>query len=162
MERYLVSLDGSPDSLKIIHYLNRVLQGMSNVEICLFHVLPTSSPNLLKKEEVRRIEKLHEEYPHLGGYFWTRQQEEKMIKNFQDARDLLLAEGFSPKQIRTHYGVESDEIAQIILERAAALRCKTVIVGRRGLSRVKEFFLGSVSKSVVGQARNLTVWVVED
>jgi nucleotide-binding universal stress UspA family protein len=57
--------------------------------------------------------------------------------------------------------VESAEVAQVILEQARAFNCSTIVVGRRGLSRVKEFFLGSVSKSLVGFAKNRTVWVVD-
>lgn len=162
MQQFLIALDGTPGSLKTIHYINRVLRGNDKVRFRLFHVLATASPNLLKKEEVARIEQLHEDHPHLSGYFWSREDEEKMNKTFQEASALLLQTGFSEKQIQTGFGVESNEIAQVILERAKVLGCSTVVMGRRGLSRVKEFFLGSVSKSVVSNAREVTVWVVDE
>ena len=38
---------------------------------------------------------------------------------------------------------------------------ETLVLGRRGLSRVREFFLGSVSTSVVREARGCAVCVVE-
>jgi len=73
-----------------------------------------------------------------------------------------LQNGFSEPRIKTWFGVESNETARVILEQAQALGCDTIVLGRRGLSRVKEFFLGSVSKSVLAQARGLTIWVVDE
>ncbi len=161
MERILVALDDRPGSLKTIHYLNRILRGADHVKIHLFHVLPTASPNLLNKETIRRIEDLHEEQDHLSGYFWHPEEEAKMKETFAEAEKILLDGGFAKEQIERHFGVESQDVAHVILERAEALNCTTVVVGRRGLSRVKEFFLGSVSKSVTGHARGITVWVVD-
>ena len=37
---------------------------------------------------------------------------------------------------------------------------KTIVIGRRGLSRLQQFFMGRVSKKVVYLARGLAVWVV--
>jgi len=36
----------------------------------------------------------------------------------------------------------------------------TVVVGRRGLSKVQEFFMGRVSNKVIHLAKDKTVWVV--
>ncbi len=161
MEKILIALDGTSSSLKCIQYVNRMLAGNDTVRFYLFHVLPTTSPNLLKKEEVARIESLHQEQSHLGGYFWSPEDQAKMSEIFRRASELLAQGGFAADQVETRFGVESDEIAQIILNQAKALNCATVVVGRRGLGRVKEFFIGSISKSVVSSARKLTVWVVD-
>lgn len=161
MENILIALDDRPGSLKTVHYVSRLFMGSRHVEIILFHVLPTTSPNLLKKEEVLRIEELHEAQPHLSGYFWNEDDENSMLETFRQARQILAEGGFDLERVRTHFGVESTEVAQVILEQARAFNCSTIVVGRRGLSRVKEFFLGSVSKSLVGYAKNRTVWVVD-
>jgi len=162
MEHFLIALDGTPGSLKSIHYLNRVFRGVRHVQLTLFHVLDTVSPNLLKREEVQRIERIQEEQPHLSGYFWSTESEEKMLQTFHEAKLLLLEGGFLEEQIKTHYSVESVDVAHVILKEAKALQCSTVVMGRRGLGRLKEFFLGSVSNCVTKFARNMTVWVVED
>lgn len=161
MERVLIALDDRPGSLKAVEYVTRLLKGATHVDCILFHVLPPASPNLLPRDVIRRIESIHETHPHVSGYFWNPEDEEKMRRTFATARDILLHGGFSESQIQEDFGVEGQEIAYIILERAKALKCSTVVLGRRGLSRVKEFFLGSVSKSVIGLARGVTVWIVD-
>jgi nucleotide-binding universal stress UspA family protein len=161
MEHFLIALDDTPGSLKSIHYINKVLAGLTHIRLTLMHVLDTASPNLLKREEVRHIEQIHEGRPDLSGYFWTTEAEEKMHEIFREAQTLLLKGGFSQEQIKTHYSVQSTDVAQVILNEAKALDCSTIVLGRRGLGRVKEFFLGSVSNKVTKFARAMTVWVVD-
>ncbi|MDY0040652.1 MAG: universal stress protein [Desulforhabdus sp.] len=161
MEHFLVALDDTPGSLKSVHYINRVLMGVRHIQLTLFHVLDTVSPNLLKREEVQRIERIHEEQPHLSGYFWTTENEEKMLETFHEAKLLLLEGGFPEEQIKTHFSVHSADVAHVILREAETLKCSTIVLGRRGLGRVKEFFLGSVSNTVTKFAREMTVWVVD-
>lgn len=161
MERVLIALDDRPGSLKAVQYAARLLKGCSHVEFILFHVLPPASPNLLSRDVIRRIETIQESHPHVSGYFWHPEDEEKMRRTFATARDMLLQAGFSESTVHEDFGVEGQDIAFIIVERAKVLDCSTVVMGRRGLSRVKEFFLGSVSKSVTGLARGMTVWIVD-
>jgi nucleotide-binding universal stress UspA family protein len=68
-------------------------------------------------------------------------------------------------------GVEGDRISTKIVTGAAS-RAKaiveeaknggygTIAVGRRGLSRVEECFMGRVSKKVIQLAQEMAVWVV--
>jgi len=161
MERVLIAMDDRPGSLKAVQYVTRILKGADHVDFILFHVLPPASPNLLSKDVIRRIEGIHETHPHVSGYFWNPEDEDKMRRTFATARDILREGGVAESRIHEDFGVEGQEIAYIIMERAKALRCSTVVLGRRGLSRVKEFFLGSVSKSVIGLARGTTVWIVD-
>jgi hypothetical protein len=37
----------------------------------------------------------------------------------------------------------------------------TIVVGRQGVSRSKEFLFGSISSKIINPARNYTVWIVE-
>ena len=161
MERFLVAVDCSRVSLDCVRYLNRVLKGNSECEFVLFHVLPTASPNLLKIGEVHRIEALHTKAPHLSGYFWKKEDEDAMNRFFVAARQILIEGGFDPARIGTHFCVQSADVSDIILDQAANLGCSTIVVGRKTTSRVREFFLGSVTGSVVRMARFVTVWVVD-
>ncbi len=161
MERLLIALDTAPDSLKSIHYLARLLCPSEQLQITLFHVIPTTSPDMLRSEEFRRIEGLQGEHPHLTGYFWRREDEERMESAFQEARRILGEAGFDASVIKTRFAAQYDDVAQVIVKEAKSLRCATVVVGRRGMGRVKEFLLGSVSSSVTRLARGMTVWVVD-
>lgn len=161
MERFLIAMDCTPGFLKSIDYINRVLKGAVQAQIVLFHVIPAVSPNLLKRDEVQRLERVHEECPALRGYFWKQEDEDQMNRAFDEARRLLLESSFSDTQVRTHFSVESTEIAQVILNNARELGCSTIVMERKRLSRVKELLLGSVTSTLVKLARGITVWVVD-
>ena len=79
---------------------------------------------------------------------------------FDAAIDLLQNCGFDKGAIETR-------IEENISSRALAIRREaeegdygTIVVGRRGMSRVKDFFIGRVSSKVLNGAREHAVWVV--
>jgi nucleotide-binding universal stress UspA family protein len=161
MEKLLLAVDGTPGSQKGVEYVARVLRGCPHVMLVLFHVVPSASPNLLAREQVRRVERLQEEHPHLAGVFWDRASEEKMERIFREAREVLVSRGFSEKQIQTRFAVRYGDVADVILQQARECECPSIVIGRRGLSRVKEFIQGSTSSKVTRMARHMTVWVVD-
>ncbi len=50
--------------------------------------------------------------------------------------------------------------AGAIVEEAKRGGCGTIVMGRRGLSKVEEFFMGRVSNKVINLARDMAVWLV--
>jgi nucleotide-binding universal stress UspA family protein len=160
MERVLIALDCQPDCLKIIDYAVRVLEGAKHCEFKILHILPTASPDKLRMDEVQRIEHMHLARPDLAGYFWKEEDEKTMANCFTKAKQGLVAGGFRPESISSLFAVESGDIADIILAKAAERRCSTIVLGRRHPSLMKELLLGSVSTSVIKSAHGLTVWVI--
>ncbi|MBW1974454.1 MAG: universal stress protein [Deltaproteobacteria bacterium] len=163
METFLVALDGTPASTRVVHYVGKIVASLEKTKIFLFHVLPVVSPNLLTEEEVKRVQEVHEQddFEHLSGFFWSKEAEEKMNQTFENAMNILVEYGVPPESIHKVFAVESDSIANLILAHAKRLKCSTVVVGRRGLGRVKEILLGSTSSSVIRNAKGYTIWVVD-
>ena len=160
MERVLIALDCLPDCLKTVEYVIRVLKGTEHCEFAIFHVLPTTSPDKLRRDEVHSIEQVHAARPDLAGYFWKDEDEKRMQRCFAEAGRMLVHSGFALELISLHFGVESGDLADIIRAKAAELGCSTVVLGRRRLSRVKQILLGSVSSTVLRMTRGSAVWVI--
>ncbi|MGA3113709.1 MAG: universal stress protein [Syntrophobacteraceae bacterium] len=161
MERFLIALDCQPDCVKILDYMVRVLKGIQDFEFTIFHVFATESPDKLRMEAVQRIEHMHAARPDLAGYFWKQEDEKNMERCFIQAREKLVLAGFRPESVLSLFAVQSGDIAEIILAKAAELGCSTIVLGRRRPSLVKQLLLGSVSTSVVKLAHSSAVWVVE-
>ena len=89
------------------------------------------------------------------------EDEDQMNKFFGEAKDPLVQVGLKREQIKSKFGVNKLEIADAILSEAELGKYDTLILGKRGLSLVREFFLGSISAKVVREARGCTVCVVE-
>jgi nucleotide-binding universal stress UspA family protein len=161
MERFLIALDCQTDCVRIIDYMVRVLKGTKDCEFKLFHILATASPDKLRKEEVQRIERVHAARPDLAGYFWKEEDEKFMEHCFGLAREKLVLGGFRPESVLSLFAVQSGDLAEIILAKAAELGCSTIVLGRRRLSLAKQLLLGSVSTSIVKSAHGSAVWVIE-
>jgi nucleotide-binding universal stress UspA family protein len=75
------------------------------------------------------------------------------------AKGALIESGFRENQIDTVIEMKKSGVARDILARSST-GYDTVVMGRRGLSGIREFFLGSVSQKVFHAAKNVTVVVV--
>jgi nucleotide-binding universal stress UspA family protein len=74
------------------------------------------------------------------------------------ARDLLVASGFNEKNIEIKIENKKKGVAQDILAEAEE-GYDMIVMGRRGISGFKEFFLGSVSHKVFAGAKEISVLI---
>jgi len=84
----------------------------------------------------------------------------RVLRLFHTARGLLKAAGFEAGRISQRVVTGVRHRADAILTEAERDQCSTIVVGRRGLSRVDAFFMGRVSHAVVYAGNHFTVWVV--
>ena len=161
LHKALIAVDGSRNSLRAVEYAGRVFAPNAEARLVLFHVLQAISRMTLNKEEIKAIDARKAERADLANLYWQLEDEEKMGRFFSEAINLLAQAGVRPEQIKSKFGVRKGEIASAILEEVERGHYETLIVGRRGLSRVREFFLGSISTKLVREAQGCAVCVVE-
>ena len=161
LHNVLVAVDGSRNSLRAVEYAGRVFAPNAEARLVLFHILPAISRMNLEKEKVKAVDARKAERPDLAGLYWRLEDEEKISKFFGEATEVLMQAGVQPEQIKSKFSVKKGEIPKAILEEVELGHYETLVLGRRGLSRVREFFLGSVTTEVVREARGCAVCVVE-
>lgn len=132
MERLLVPIDGSEGSRRAAAFAAKLARA-SQAQVTLVHVSEVASPVALR---------------FVGN---AAQLDQAQATAAQAAFEAAKAgmEGF---EVRDHL-VEIGQPADVIVELAARLGVSQIIMGSRGLSRVKELLLGSVSDRVVRNAR---------
>ena len=74
------------------------------------------------------------------------------------AKDQLIAVGFSEKNVQIKVENKSKGVARDILAEAEN-GYDMIIMGRRGMSGIKEFFLGSISQKVFTGAKDISVLI---
>lgn len=77
----------------------------------------------------------------------------------EKAKKVLVDSGFREQEITLKVEARKKGTARDILDEARS-DYDTVVMGRRGLSEIKEFFLGSVSHKVLNGSKNLSVVLV--
>ncbi|MEJ2588609.1 MAG: universal stress protein, partial [Deltaproteobacteria bacterium] len=104
----------------------------------------TVQPKLEKGEEAR----------------WWAHLRSEMGPVLEEAKRHLMDAGFDAERITTEFITGVSSRAGAIVEQANTMDYGTIVVGRRGLSRVQEFLMGRVSNKVLHLARNKAVWIV--
>ncbi|MFZ0931115.1 MAG: universal stress protein [Syntrophobacteraceae bacterium] len=154
----LACLDASEGSLLALTHLGDVLDTSKDCEITLFHAVPSfhSLRNFMRevfssKGDKATFEKIHAELDKAAGL---------MEPSFDKARAALISRGVDPARIHQKIARGESNTAQTIMEEAEKGEYDTILVGRRGLSKVEEFVMGRVSNRVIHMAKDRTVWVV--
>ncbi|UCB49299.1 MAG: universal stress protein [Deltaproteobacteria bacterium] len=131
----LLALDGSENSLRTVDYVGAMLGG-SHFEVGLIHVVRG------------------------GKEAYLMEAQERMAAVFVKAKSRLMRSGFESNQINNKMIMSVASRASAIVEEAKLGGYGTIVVGRRGLSKVQDFFMGRVSNKVVQLAKGEAVWVV--
>ena len=131
----LLALDGSENSMRTVDYVGAMLGG-SHFEVELIHVIRG------------------------GKEAYLMEAQERIASVFVKAKDRLIKSGFESNQIHKKMVTGVASRASAIVEEAERGGYGTIVVGRRGLSKVQDFFMGRVSNKVVQLAKREAVWVV--
>ncbi len=79
----------------------------------------------------------------------------------EEAKKTLVKAGFPSKNVAISIRKKKVGIARDILKEAERGQYDTIVIGRRGLSCIKQFLFGSVSLKVAHLAKNVAVIVVD-
>ena len=146
--KVLIAMDASIGTMRAVDYVGTMLAGRDE-KVTLFHVvkgLDLESP---------RYQKLI-----LFDKKWLPKAKRSAEYVFQEATARLEKAGLNRDQISTKIVTRVGSAAKVIVEEAKNGSYGTVVVGRRGLSRLQGFLTGRVSNAVVHLARETAAWVV--
>lgn len=154
MEKILLAFDDSKNAFRAVEYLAR--SPRPNCKITLFHVLPDTAV----------LCEMHS--PELTDYFVTQQsnfcaleaKKKSLVEDaMKNAKSILVAAGYPEDHITTKIETKNTGVARDIIREAEA-GYDMIVIGRRGLSGIKEFFIGSVSQKVMHAAKDVSVLIV--
>lgn len=154
----LLAVDSSASSTKAVLYVANLLGNNRNISITLFHVLPPMPPDLLESGTLEGETELKSERKH-----WEEAEHKIECKCFEPMIDTLKQAGFHKERIQTKHFVPLPgfDVAHAILEECELENYDTVVMGKRGMSRIERFLIGSVTDKVVRHAKGMAVWVIE-
>jgi nucleotide-binding universal stress UspA family protein len=133
--RILLALDGSENSMRTVDYVGKILGG-TPLGLCLINVIRGD-----KREFVKRAKS-------------------EISSVLEQSKRQLMKSGFDGAQISTKIITGAHSRAETIVNEARKGGYGSIVVGRRGLSKVQDFFMGRVSNKVVQLAKREAVWVV--
>jgi nucleotide-binding universal stress UspA family protein len=148
-KRMLVAVDASENSRKAVDYAGR-LATATEADLTLYHVV--------RKCGIGFLDDLSLGDEEINGFM---EQVEMDIKRmFRSYKSHLENAGVPPSRISTKRTLLSYSRSGDILREASEAACGTIVLGRRGLSRVHQFSMGRVTNKVLIRAAEYAVWIV--
>ena len=155
--KILIAMDKSEGAMQAVQHVGKMV-GDTGSEILLLHVIrgfqiPSATYRNYEASvnEEGWLEKANKDL-----------EEEKGVMEiiFADAKKHLVEAGLSPDKVKGRIISDVDSRAATIVEEARQGGYDTIVVGRRGLSRIEEFFIGRVGHKVLQMSKEQAVWVV--
>jgi nucleotide-binding universal stress UspA family protein len=153
-KKILVAIDDSENAVRAVEFIANSFT--TDNKITLFNVI-TDTAALCEMNS-----------PELTPYFKSQQssfcvleEKKKDLVNqvVQKARNILMDAGFDENNITVKSEVKKSGVARDIVKEAES-GYNVIVMGRRGVSGIKEFILGSVSQKVFNLAKDISVVVV--
>jgi nucleotide-binding universal stress UspA family protein len=145
--RLLIGFDGSPGAMHALKFAGRLVGPYPEFKICLMHVLRSGSAArpglhraLISEEQLAPVR-------------------ETIMRRIETARSQLVAIGITPERVTTRFLSGAVSRAAEIAKYAEAENYGIIVLGRRGVSRVRDFFIGRVTNKVVHLARDRSVCI---
>jgi nucleotide-binding universal stress UspA family protein len=146
-KKILMAFDGSENAARAVNFVGSLL-GEFDYEVRLFHVVRSNGQG-------------QPEYQHIfSSKEYTRAVSEEIASTLKAAQTNLIDMGFNTDKVSTQIAEKAISRAGVIADRAKQDDFGTIVMGRRGHSRVRDFFIGRVTNKVIHIARDRTVWVI--
>jgi nucleotide-binding universal stress UspA family protein len=156
--KVLVAVDSSDESIRILEYVEKILSPEAgHPEIMLFHVIRGRKGFLPDYADLNALDQ-KEDWVKQAIYEFDKVHA-RMDAMFEDTLKRWENKGFDRNRISGRIS-QGESRAGTIMQQARRGGFDTVVVGRRGLTKVEEFFMGRVGNKVLQLAEDLAVWVV--
>jgi len=148
--KVLIAMDSSENGIRAADHAGFMLAG-TDCKITLFH----------SKRHLRRFvpQEVIEAAPELEE-LWRNKAGEQIGPYIEKGKDVLIQAGLREEQISTKIVDGSRSAAVDILKEARSNSFGTIVIGRKGHSSVKEYFMGSTTSKVLQNSGGWAVWVV--
>ncbi|GBC59900.1 hypothetical protein DENIS_0842 [Desulfonema ishimotonii] len=153
-KKVLLAVDPSMNSKYAIRYAVKMADHISELSYTLLHVQPHISQFLL--DEARTDFRAQSALQSL-----KRKNAEKSDAMLKQYRADMVGMGVAEGRIEIQNKTRSIGLAKDIIDVAQEKRYDAVVVGRRGLSKVEEIFMGSLTVKLVEHSQVVPLWVVD-
>ena len=154
----LAALDHSDYADRIFDHLAQHLAPFPGARITLFHVMPAKPPELWDDGHILDEEERTERDALVAK--WRSSHEERMAEIFAKAKEVFINAGMNEKQVANQMPTRMRGIARDIIAEASRGDYNILAFGRRGLSAISDFTLGSRAAKMLQSARDCSLIVV--
>jgi nucleotide-binding universal stress UspA family protein len=153
-QKILIALDDSENAQRAVHYVADNFQ--NHASITLFSVL-TDTASLCDMNSPELTPLFRSEQ---ASFCQLEDKKHSLIKAACEKGQQILEEaGWDPTYITIKVGPKRKGVARDIVQEAAQ-GCDLIVIGKHGVSGIREFFMGSIPQKVLQLAKDVSVLIV--
>ncbi|MDY6971973.1 MAG: universal stress protein [Thermodesulfobacteriota bacterium] len=149
----LIAVDGSFHSRKAMEYAAGMGSIVKDFQYTILNVQPKISEFLL--EDANLDTKSRASLKEV-----TKKNQENSDKILDESKKIMVKLGIDENRIKTVSQRQTMGTAKTIIDYGRQSLCDAIIIGNRGMSRLAESFIGSVTNSVLEHTKTTPVWAV--
>jgi nucleotide-binding universal stress UspA family protein len=153
-KKILLAVDDSVHSKYALQYAVQMSSFVTELSYTLFNVQPAISHFLLDEAKTSLKAKLALETA-------RKKKKESAQLLLADYKSRMIEMGIDAERIETKTRSQKTGFAKDILEYAQEGLYDAIVVGRRGLTRVQEVFMGSLTSTLVEHSKLIPVWIID-
>jgi nucleotide-binding universal stress UspA family protein len=155
LKKILIAVDGSPYSTHSLRYLGQLFQQLPDIHFHLLSLVPASSAGSAAKDWLTEAELLNTVSPA------TRNLVAAQKKYMLQATDTLKRLGIAEEQVHTSVRLSQQSVAQDIIHEARQGKYDALLIGRRGIGKLEEMIMGSVSATILEKCHDVPLWIID-
>ncbi len=153
-KKILVAMDGLYCSLNEIHYLSRIFANHDDISVHLVSIvssgsLPAGSDWMEDADKMNMLSSA------------ARKRLLLAKKHQREETGHLLRNGFTEEQVSGTVRLSRTDAAFDLIFEARKGKYDALLVGRRGLGRLQEIVLGSVTRTILEKCFDMPIWVID-
>ncbi|HCC55589.1 MAG TPA: universal stress protein [Desulfobulbaceae bacterium] len=155
LKKILIAVDGSSYSTNTLRYLGQLFHHLPDIHFHLLSIVPTSSLGSAARDWLSEAELLNTISPA------TRKMLVSQKKYMQQALDNLKRLGIDEKQVQTSVSLSQRSVADDIIHEARKGKYDALLIGRRGIGKLQEIIMGSVSATILEKCHDVPLWIID-
>ena len=153
-KKLLIALDASIYSSNTLHYLEQLFANLDDIRLHLLTVI-TCNPSEAASESLDELELMsrlsnEEQKRYVAAKKFLHKSVERLRRN-----------GIAPEQVTTEVKISTANPAAEVLTIARKGMFDALVIGRRGVSRLEELIMGSVSSTMFAKCHDVPIWIID-
>ena len=149
VERHImIAVDSSDNAKRAVLFVGDFFGCYEGFQVTLLHIILEPEATFFRNNDERTK--------------WLASQREEARKVMGEYKNILTDAGFPEDKINVRIdSMRASSVADCIIKEQEEMKCCTIVIGRRGISKKEEFIFGSTSNKIIHEARKCAVLVIE-
>ena len=149
VERHImVAVDTSDNARRAVLFVGDFFGCYEGFQVTLLHIILEPEATFFRDNDERQK--------------WLAEHHDESKKIMEEYRHILVDAGFPEDRVNVRIDMmRAPSVADCIIKEQEEMKCCTIVIGRRGISKKEEFIFGSTSNRIIHEARKCAVLVIE-